>query len=369
MSTTARTTLQTALAHLCSWKSVFSLHRGVVVLCQFWLCPHTQQVAPCSVDSSWSTAYTLSCMSQLYQELLCWCFHPDQMLSTLSRVLQLLSLQSSVRLSGTPFLRDLPYQPLSTPVCTQHLCQDFRCLVDQPRSAPVCLPQHCQEVLCCLAYHFRCLVHPVVPATTASWYNVALSLLALHLSRPLHLLGFDSFGGGTLRLLPEERFFRKILGDTRYSSAWQRSLTDCRGSLATLLLTRTHRPYPVHLRRPHFDSHNFPFSQGKPNKKSKKGGAKGSVDFLKESTQLGCVSQYFYPRKSFLREPGMSGSKHTVKFSKAPGTKSKLGKETHEETLIQERCARKAVRDLAKKHLQAQEFGQSYVLCSKGGQR
>ena len=54
----------------------------------------------------------------------------------------------------------------------------------------------------------------------------------------------------------------------------------------------------------------------KSNKKSKKGGAKGSVVTLKESTQLGCVSQDSFPRKSFPRESGRLGSKHTVKFSK-----------------------------------------------------
>ena len=40
----------------------------------------------------------------------------------------------------------------------------------------------------------------------------------------------------------------------------------------------------------------------KPSKKSKKGGAKGSVALLKVSTQLGCVSQDHCSRKSFLRE-------------------------------------------------------------------
>ena len=57
-------------------------------------------------------------------------------------------------------------------------------------------------------------------------------------------------------------------------------------------------------------------AEEKPSKKSKKGGAKGSVALLKESTHLGCVSQDSYPRKSFLREEGKLGSKHAVKFSK-----------------------------------------------------
>ena len=41
---------------------------------------------------------------------------------------------------------------------------------------------------------------------------------------------------------------------------------------------------------------------------------KGSVAILKESIQLGCVSQDAYPTKSNLREPGMLGSKHAVKI-------------------------------------------------------
>ena len=52
----------------------------------------------------------------------------------------------------------------------------------------------------------------------------------------------------------------------------------------------------------------------KSNKKSKKGGAKGSVASLMESTQLGCVSQDSHKRKSILREEGKLGSKHVVKF-------------------------------------------------------
>ena len=55
---------------------------------------------------------------------------------------------------------------------------------------------------------------------------------------------------------------------------------------------------------------------GQPSKKSKKSGVKGSVALSKESTQLGCVSQESYPRKSIPREPGMLGSKHTVKLSR-----------------------------------------------------
>ena len=99
-----------------------------------------------------------------------------------------------------------------------------------------------------------------------------------------------------------------------------------------------------------------------PSKKSKTGGAKGSVALLKESTQLG-------------REEGNLGSKRAVKFSKGtwhqikiwerkspsrgtiqkcePHERSpcppKFGERSHEETLHQERCARRVASDLAKK--------------------
>ena len=115
-------------------------------------------------------------------------------------------------------------------------------------------------------------------------------------------------------------------------------------------------------------------AERKPNKKSKKGGAKGSVAILKESKILGCVSQDSYPRKSILHESGKLGSKHTVKFSKSTWHQMKIRERkgpsrciiqkcasherslcapkfeerSHEETLHQERCARKATWDLAK---------------------
>ena len=53
-----------------------------------------------------------------------------------------------------------------------------------------------------------------------------------------------------------------------------------------------------------------------PDMSRQKGGAKGSAAILKESTQLGCVSQDSYPRKPILRETGMYGAKHAVTFSK-----------------------------------------------------
>ena len=62
----------------------------------------------------------------------------------------------------------------------------------------------------------------------------------------------------------------------------------------------------------------------KPNKNRIKVVRKDPLPFLKESTQLGCVSQDSYPRKSIQREPGKWWSKHAVKFSKTPGTKSKI---------------------------------------------
>ena len=53
-----------------------------------------------------------------------------------------------------------------------------------------------------------------------------------------------------------------------------------------------------------------------PTRSRKQGGAKGSVAVLKEATQLGCVSQDSYPRKSILRESGKLGTNHAVKLSK-----------------------------------------------------
>ena len=50
-------------------------------------------------------------------------------------------------------------------------------------------------------------------------------------------------------------------------------------------------------------------AEGKPNKKSKKGGAKGSAAKVKEFIQVGCVSQDSNPGKSILRAPGLLGSK------------------------------------------------------------
>ena len=98
-------------------------------------------------------------------------------------------------------------------------------------------------------------------------------------------------------------------------------------------------------------------AEGKPNRRSKKGGAKGPVATLKESIQLGCVSQDSYPRNS-------KGTWHQVQIRETKGPSRgiiqkcaplershcapKFGEISHEETLHQERCARKAAWDLAK---------------------
>ena len=53
-------------------------------------------------------------------------------------------------------------------------------------------------------------------------------------------------------------------------------------------------------------------AEEKPSKKSKKGGAKGAVALLKESTQLGCVAQDSHPRKGlfYVRKVGMKSHRH-----------------------------------------------------------
>ena len=51
-------------------------------------------------------------------------------------------------------------------------------------------------------------------------------------------------------------------------------------------------------------------------RRSKKGGRKGSVELLKESIQLGCVSQEPRPRKSILWKEGALRSSHAVNLSK-----------------------------------------------------
>ena len=55
-------------------------------------------------------------------------------------------------------------------------------------------------------------------------------------------------------------------------------------------------------------------ADGQPSKKSDK--SRKDQLLLKESIQLGCVSQDSRPRHCILREEGKLGSNHTVKFSK-----------------------------------------------------
>ena len=57
-------------------------------------------------------------------------------------------------------------------------------------------------------------------------------------------------------------------------------------------------------------------ADGQPSKKSKKSDRKGSVASLKESVQMGCVSQDSHPRKPILRKEVKLGSNHAVRFSK-----------------------------------------------------
>ena len=129
-------------------------------------------------------------------------------------------------------------------------------------------------------------------------------------------------------------------------------------------------------------------AEGKPDKKLKGGGAEGSVAILKESIQLGCVSQDSYPRKSIQREPGILGSKHAVKFSKGTWHHINFRERKGPSQGIIEKCEphergpcapqfedRSLERDLAprkmrpkrsmrrgEKCLQAQELGQNYAL-------
>ena len=70
-------------------------------------------------------------------------------------------------------------------------------------------------------------------------------------------------------------------------------------------------------------------ADGQPIQKSNKSGGESSVALLKESLQLGCVSQDYPLKKSILRESGKWGSNPTVVFSQ--GTRhhfKKIGTET-----------------------------------------
>ena len=132
-------------------------------------------------------------------------------------------------------------------------------------------------------------------------------------------------------------------------------------------------------------------AEGKPNKRSKKGGAKGAVATWKESIQVGCVSQDSYPRTSIIpREPGKLGTKHAVKFCKGTwhqkfnsGKKGSiarnypkvcasmsvvLARQNSGKDHMWKPCTKKDApakqHGIWRKYSQAQEFGQSYVLYS-----
>ena len=117
-------------------------------------------------------------------------------------------------------------------------------------------------------------------------------------------------------------------------------------------------------------------AEGKPSRKSKKGGAKGSVALLKESTQLGCVvylkilirENLFYlnleisdqnapsnspeVRGTQLKNRERKGLSSGIIQKCAPHGRSpcppKFEERSHLETLHQEGCTRKAAEDLAK---------------------
>ena len=97
-------------------------------------------------------------------------------------------------------------------------------------------------------------------------------------------------------------------------------------------------------------------AEGKPHKRSNKGGAKASVATLKESFQLGCVSQDPYPRKSFLREPGRLGSKHAVKFSKRTWHQIKIRERKGASRGINHKCARHERRRITWRDLAPREM-------------
>ena len=121
-------------------------------------------------------------------------------------------------------------------------------------------------------------------------------------------------------------------------------------------------------------------AEGKPNKKSKKGGAKRSVAILKESFPLGCVSQDSYPRKSIPREQGRILQWHLALNGEIIGPSRglirkcapherrlcapKFGDRSREEHLAPRKMRPQSSVGFGETFLQAHEFGQSYVLCS-----
>ena len=89
-------------------------------------------------------------------------------------------------------------------------------------------------------------------------------------------------------------------------------------------------------------------AERKPNKRSNKGGPKGSVAMSKESGQLGCVSEDFFREKCVLRERERKVPSRGIILKWSPHERCPCRERSHEETLHQERCARKAAWDLAR---------------------
>ena len=123
---------------------------------------------------------------------------------------------------------------------------------------------------------------------------------------------------------------------------------------------------------------------GQPSENSKKSDGNSSVALLKESVQLGCVCH-----DSQLSERGTVGSKHFVKFSKGTWHHLKrirerkgpslgviqkcelhernlcaprLKERTQDDTVHQKKMRPQSSMGLDVKCLQAQQYGQSYVL-------
>ena len=99
-------------------------------------------------------------------------------------------------------------------------------------------------------------------------------------------------------------------------------------------------------------------TEERPSNKSKTGGAKGSVAFLRGSFQLGCVSQDSDPRKSIPRKQGKLGSNDAFKFSEellkrvnlmsVVLARPRLRKGHKRKPCTKKRCARRVPWDLTK---------------------
>ena len=100
-------------------------------------------------------------------------------------------------------------------------------------------------------------------------------------------------------------------------------------------------------------------AEEKPSKKSKKSAVKGSSALFKESAQLVSLFQDTHLRKSILRKEGkLGGTKKTRENGPSRGITQKCERHerspcattfeerSQEETLHQERCARRAAWDL-----------------------